>query len=263
LKYLELKFGTYGVKLGLVCDSLRHEVLAILGLKLNGCGHVPRSQLEGDFLLNVHIGVIQCLNYKLGEGCLLVLAMVALVLDLVSGDLMEVTNDGINLSNSSEVEDFQNRREVLLHVVVKKDLKVHRVEEGLGARSQREEVLGVTQADSWHLLRKGFLNIVRVFQIPDDVGWVDLTEPFNFRDSWGQVDAGVRHDRFVTPLCLPEEVRVQQVAAVILEELVGKTLLSIVDLPDHVLRADQISHVPISHVDALEQVVVLDQVINV
>jgi hypothetical protein len=48
-----------------------------------------------------------------------------------------------------------------------------------------------------------------------------------------------------------------------LEELVRKTLLCIVDLPDHVLWTDQISHVPISHVDALEQVIVLNQAINV
>jgi hypothetical protein len=62
--------------------------------------------------------------------------MVALVLDLVTGDLMEVTNEGIYLSNGGEVEDLQNWLEVLLHVVVKEDLEVHWVEEGLGARIQ-------------------------------------------------------------------------------------------------------------------------------
>jgi hypothetical protein len=189
--------------------------------------------------------------------------MVALVLDLVTGDLMEVTNEGIYLSNGGEVEDLQNWLEVLLHVVVKEDLEVHWVEEGLGARIQWEVVLGVTQTDNWHLLLKSVLNIVGVFQIPYYVGWVDFTEPFNSRDSRGQVYAGLCHNRFVTPLSLPEKFRAQHVAAVILEELVRKTLLSIVNLSDHVLRTDQISHVPISHVDALEQVVVLYQIVYV
>jgi hypothetical protein len=129
--------------------------------------------------------------------------MVALVLDLVTGDLMKVTNEGIYLSDGGEVEDFQNWLEVLLHVVVKEDLEVHWVEEGLGARIQREVVLGVTKTDNWHLLLKSVLNIVGVFQIPDDVGWVDFTEPFNFGDSRGQVYARLCHDRFVTPLSLP------------------------------------------------------------
>lgn len=120
--------------------------------------------------------------------------MITLVLDLVTGDLMEVANEGIYLSYGCEVEDLQNWLEVLLHVVVKEDLEIHWVEEGLGARIQREVVLGVTQADDWNLLLKGVLNIVGVFQIPDDVGWVDLTKPFNFRDSWGQVKARLCHD---------------------------------------------------------------------
>ena len=49
---------------------------------------------------------------------------------------MEVTNEGIYLSNGGEVEDLKNWLEVLLHVVVKEDLEVHWVEEGLGARIQ-------------------------------------------------------------------------------------------------------------------------------
>lgn len=62
--------------------------------------------------------------------------MVTLVLNLVTGDLMEVTNEGIYLSDGGEVEDFQNWLEVLFHVVVKEDLEVHWVEERLGVRIQ-------------------------------------------------------------------------------------------------------------------------------
>lgn len=51
--------------------------------------------------------------------------MITLVLDLVTGDLMKVANEGIYLSYGCEVEDLQNWLEVLLHVVVKEDLEIH------------------------------------------------------------------------------------------------------------------------------------------
>ena len=49
---------------------------------------------------------------------------------------MEVTNKRIYLSYGSEIKDLQNWLEILLHIVVKEDLEVNWVEEGLGAGIQ-------------------------------------------------------------------------------------------------------------------------------
>jgi hypothetical protein len=199
-------------------------------------------------LLYVNVGIIQCLNDELRESGLFVLPIVAVILDLITDDLVEVTDYRVNLSLSCQVEALNDGREVHLHIVVKQELEVNRVQEGFGCGIQSEVVSDILGAYLWYSLIEDVLDIVGVLEVAQDAGGVDLAEPGHFGYVWPKVETLVCHDRLVAPLGLPEEFRAQRIAAVVLKEFVGKTLLSIVNLSDHALRTNKISHIAIGHV---------------
>ena len=79
--------------------------------------------------MDLSIRVVKSFDDQLCESSLLVLSIVALVLYLVADNLVEVAYNRINLGLSCKIESFFNRREVFLHVVVKKNFEVHWVQE--------------------------------------------------------------------------------------------------------------------------------------
>ena len=67
----------------------------------------------------------------------------------------------------------------------------------------------------------------------------------------------------VAPFSEPENLRAEDVAAVVLAELVVQTRLRLVDLAEHVLRSEEFVHDVVCQVDVPLLEVLLDQAVQI
>lgn len=81
------------------------------------------------------------------------------------------------------------------------------------------------------------------------------------RNGWRNIHAVVPEDAGVAPFSQPENLRAEDVTAVVLAELVVQTRLRLVDLAEHVLRSEEFVHDVVCQVDVPLLEVLLDEAV--
>lgn len=95
----------------------------------------------------------------------------------------------------------------------------------------------------------------------DNVLRIKILEAIDVWDIWAQVESCVSKDSLISPSCLPDDFSAEIIAA-ILEKLHCQALLCSIDLCEHVLVPNDLTHDNISKNDVLLLEIVLDEVVH-
>ncbi len=177
---------------------------------------------------------------------------------------MEVSDHCIDFCLVLKIKSLCYRRVVLILIVIKEGLNINWIQERFRIYLQWEVVLCIQNCNRKNVFLVIYiLEEIWILNVSCDVIRVKILEPLHARDFRSDIEARIRENRVVSPLCLPEEVIAKHVAWIVLEQFVCQTLLNIIDLAKHVLRSKNIYHHCVIQSDSLKPKVGFNQAIHV
>lgn len=150
--------------------------------------------------------------------------------NLLFHNKIEVALESMDFIYTLNAESLQNGGKVLSFVVFKEDLKIGRVHECFWSQAKSKVLTCVSCRDIRNtLVSLDVINIVRILTMADNVLGIQVFKAIDVRDIIAQIEAWVSKNGLVSPISLPNNLRVE-LRIIILEQFICETLLCSIHL---------------------------------